>query len=102
MLEQHYSPRTPTFLHSKLESHPSPRNAWVYYCASDCPKPRQKNHYALSPAGEGEIAARNLYGLLRKLDNADYKEIHLEAAPSGNPWAEALNDRMKRAAFSTG
>jgi hypothetical protein len=42
-------------------------------------------------------AARRLFAVLRELDDAGYRRIHAER-PAGSGLAEALRDRLSRAA----
>ena len=53
--------------------------------------------FFLSEYGNLVEAARDLYDLLRRLDQAGYDQIWCETAPSGS-LGEALNDRLRRAA----
>jgi L-threonylcarbamoyladenylate synthase len=57
------------------------------------PRPPGQMHPLARPRG----AARQLFGALRALDTAGYHRIHAELAP-GPGLAEAINDRLRRAA----
>ena len=45
-----------------------------------------------------EEAARNLYSILRKIKNDNYKSIAVEKIPNVG-FGEAINDRLKRASY---
>jgi L-threonylcarbamoyladenylate synthase len=100
MLKRHYSPRTPVVLHHRLSlaevAAGNPRDAWVFAA-----RPKAKagpNVHWLDPRGDLRGAARRLFALLRRLDAAGHARIHLERIPGRAGLAEALNDRMARAA----
>jgi L-threonylcarbamoyladenylate synthase len=100
LLTRHYSPRTPLVLHRRIE----PKDvraghgrgqAWLFIT-----KPRNlagTNIHWLDPRGSLRGAARRLFGALRSLDAGGFKTIHAELAP-GDGLAEAINDRLRRAA----
>lgn len=100
MLKRHYSPRTPVLLHERLTlaevTAGNPRDAWVFAA-----RPGRKtgpNVHWLDPRGDLRGAARRLFALLRRLDASGHARIHLERIPGHAGLAEALNDRMARAA----
>ncbi len=97
-LERHYSPQTATILRRVFPKKMSARDAWVHFRSGDTSTAQGENHFVLSPQGDGETAAKSLYRLLRDLDGRGYRAIQLQQVPSDNPWAETLNDRMRRAA----
>lgn len=99
-LDRHYSPKKPTRLWKRFPKHMSPREAWVHFENSQPIAPSTLNHFCLSSEGRGEEAAKNLYRMLRQLDNDVFQKINLERIPVENSWAETLNDRMNRAATS--
>jgi L-threonylcarbamoyladenylate synthase len=119
LLARHYSPRTPLVLHKKIPSGLAAKSgmdeAWLFFA-----QPRGlagPNIFCLDARGDARRAARKLFGLLRQLDgpsfakasafaeaSADkpagrrgFKKIHAELAP-GRGLAEAINDRLRRAA----
>lgn len=99
MLSRHYSPRTPVELHARLVPGrarlSAPDEAWLFFA-----QPRDvpgENIFALSDHGDPQQAAKRLFGILRRLDDAGYARIHAELAPGGG-LAEAINDRLRRAA----
>lgn len=100
LLSRHYSPIKPTKLWDRFPEIRSEAEAWVHFRTPRSLSSIQTPHFCLTPDGDGEAAARRLYRLLRELDEGSFSGINLEKAPSRNPWAEVLNDRMKRAAAS--
>lgn len=98
-LPRHYSPRTPATLHEKISppaAARSPANeAWVFFARPT--RLRGKNIFWLDDRGRLEVAARRLFGTLRRVDTAGFARIHLERAP-GDGLADAINDRLRRAA----
>lgn len=98
MMERHYSPRKITKLWERFPQKRAQTQAWVYFGPSG-PRGRWgRNHLNLSPRGSGQEAAKNLYRILRELDDSEFEKINLQRIPPACRWAEALNDRMKRAA----
>lgn len=94
MLKRHYSPHTPITLHERLTGEPGPREAFVYFRK---PKTSGPAIFWLHPRGNLAAAARTLFAMLRRLDAAGFKRLHMELAPGGG-LAEAINDRLRRAA----
>ncbi len=100
MLKRHYSPRTPVTLHERLSAKAvttgGKKDAWVF--AARPKGVTGDNIFWLDPRGDLRGAARRLFALLRRPDNAGHTRIHLEKIPDHAGLAEALNDRMARAA----
>jgi L-threonylcarbamoyladenylate synthase len=99
LLARHYSPRTPLILHKKISAglvaKSGTAEAWLFFA-----KPRGPagpNIFWLDARGDAHRAARRLFGLLRTLDGHGFEKIHAELAP-GHGLAEAINDRLRRAA----
>ena len=99
LLARHYSPRTPLVLHKKISASLAAKSgaeeAWLFFA-----QPHGltgPNIFWLDARGDAPRAARKLFGLLRKLDEFGFKKIHAELAP-GRGLAEAINDRLRRAA----
>jgi L-threonylcarbamoyladenylate synthase len=98
LLKRHYSPRTPVVLHERLgaaawrEGRAGEAYLFVSKPAGRCPA----NVFWLDARGELRGAARRLFSVLRKLDEAGFTRIHAELAP-GTGLAEAINDRLRRA-----
>jgi L-threonylcarbamoyladenylate synthase len=99
MLKRHYSPNTPVTLHERLAAKTWQKSraneAWLLLA-----KPRGKvpaNIFWLDDSGKLSGVARTLFGKLRELDRAGFQRIHAELA-SGGGLADAINDRLRRAA----
>lgn len=64
-------------------------------------KPRQargKNVFWFDAKGNLRGVARRLFAVLRKLDEAGFTRIHVEQASGVDGLADAINDRLRRAA----
>jgi len=97
MLARHYSPRTPVVVHQTLPRGAA-RTAGDAWVAVARPAGRVgKNIFWLDPRGDLRGAARRLFALLRELDRGRFKKIHVELACGGG-LADAINDRLRRAA----
>ena len=59
-------------------------------------KKTSKSYYYLSKTKNLKQAAKNLYKILRKIKNKNYKSIAVEKIPNIG-FGEAINDRLKRA-----
>lgn len=97
MLARHYSPRTPVVLHKKIAAgqRRDTDEAWVFLA-----KPAGRsghNVFWLDVHGDLRGAARRLFDTLRRLDDGRFKRIHVELAHGGE-LADAINDRLQRAA----
>ena len=95
LLARHYSPHTPVVLHAALPDRRTLNDAWIFVA-----RPAGKsagNVFWLDARGELHGAARRLFALLRRLDGGRWKKIHAELARGGG-LAEAINDRLRRAA----
>ena len=99
LLARHYSPRTPLVLHKKLSpalaAKGNAAEAWLFFAQP--PGPASRNIFWLDARGDARRAAHRLFGLLRTLDGRGFRKIHAELAP-GHGLAEAINDRLRRAA----
>lgn len=98
LLARHYSPRTPVMLHARMSvpgRSAAAGEAWVFQR-----RPRGRlpaNVFWFDARGRLPGVARRLFGLLRRLDTLQLKRIHVELARGGG-LAEAINDRLRRAA----
>jgi L-threonylcarbamoyladenylate synthase len=99
LLKRHYSPKTRVMLHQKLSisqaRRSQPDEAWLFLR-----KPvhtSAPNIQWLDSHGDLRQVARRLFAKLRKLDASNFSVIHVERA-SGSGLAEAINDRLRRAA----
>lgn len=99
MLTRHYSPRTPALLHKHIRGRDvtasSEKEAWVFVARPS--QLRGPNIFWLSERGDLREVAKKLFRTLRELDSANFDFIHLELT-SGDGLAEAINDRLRRAA----
>lgn len=97
LLARHYSPRTPLELHAEFPLHRSfsATEAWVSL-AKPAGKPA-KNRFWFDTDGDLRGIARRLFATLRRLDDGRFARIHVELA-HGDGLADAINDRLRRAA----
>ena len=99
LLARHYSPRTAVTLHARISpavAAKSPASdAWIFVT-----KPRGltgKNIFWLDERGNLHGVARRLFATLRRVDALGFARIHVELA-RGEGLADAINDRLRRAA----
>ena len=100
-MARHYSPRTRVVLHPGLTLEKAvrgPQNAaWLFIGRPGTLGRLPANVFWLDPLGDLKLAARRLFSTLRELDDGGFSSIHVER-PSGGGIAEALLDRLVRAA----
>lgn len=100
-LKAHYAPRTPLQILPRqdilrmADEHRKGRIAVVAFSAPDTPPGPDVDW--ISGARDPEAYARELYALLRHLDEQAYSGIVLEQPPALPEW-QAVNDRIGRAA----
>ena len=98
-LARHYSPHTAVTLHPRLPDRKTTGRAtdeaWIFLGKPK--RARGKNIFWLDAKGDVPRAARRLFSVLRRLDEAGFRKIHAELA-RGAGLAEAINDRLRRAA----
>lgn len=94
-LASHYAPRRPVRLDA---GDPAPDEAFLAF--GDVPAGGAVSSN-LSPSGDLEEAARNLFAMLRELDRDDVRAIAVAPIPRDG-LGEALNDRLARAAAERG
>ncbi len=99
LLLRHYSPKARVVLHDRLDLQTAQAGpateAWVFL-----KKPKgtlTPRIFWLDETGELKGAARRLFARLRQLDESGFATLHFERA-CGNGLAEAINDRLTRAA----
>lgn len=95
LLARHYSPRTPVVLHDRLPAPAIANEAFIFLRKPSGKQP--PNIYWLDARGELRGVARRLFATLRAADSGGYRRIHIERA-SGDELADAINDRLRRAA----
>lgn len=96
-LTRHYSPRTPVVLHARLHVRGPSDEAWLFLAKPQRTAKARRNVFWLSKDGNLRSAAKTLFATLRQLDTRAFRKIHVELAKSGH-LAEAINDRLRRAA----
>lgn len=98
-MQRHYSPQARVVLHDRLNvgqvaaGHDT--EAWVFLKRP--PGKKGRHLYWLAVQGKAPAVAKRLFSLLRELDQAGYARIHVELM-QGTGLAEAINDRLRRAA----
>lgn len=97
MLTSHYAPRTPLKIITADDTNFDNRTGFLGFDAYH-PLIPKNNQLLLSPSGDIYEAARNLYASLRLLDKLGLEVIYCSLI-TGIPGAEALNDRLRRAAI---
>jgi L-threonylcarbamoyladenylate synthase len=105
MLKRHYSPKTPLTLFDDAAvspvAQPNAANEAVVFFARPRgelpPWAAGKEIFSFSESGKSEEAARNVFSLLRALDEKKFARIYVQRAPNGGI-GEAINDRLGRAA----
>lgn len=99
LLARHYSPRLPLTLFRSRPHAVGVGEAVVYFGPGFVPASATGNHiFTLSRDGTGASAARRLFSLLRELDGGVWSRVHIQLPPVKDPWAPALEDRLRRAA----
>jgi len=100
LLKRHYSPNTPIVLHERLGradvAAGKPGEAWVFLAKP--PGARGGEIFWLDARGDLRGVARRLFALLRRLDHAGFTTLHFECPASDEGLAQAINDRLRRAA----
>ena len=102
MLTKHYSPRARVVLREcgeapRLEEKFSAKEIAVVWLKRPAEETAAATDFWLSEDGGMETVARNVFGLLRQLDQAGFREVHMELAEEKGLGA-AVNDRLRRAA----
>jgi L-threonylcarbamoyladenylate synthase len=99
---RHYSPHTPIVIQARLSERQAARSgpgeAWLFLARPAVL--RGPNIFWLDARGDLRGAGRRLFAMLRRLDEGQFGKIHAEFA-RGEGLAEAINDRLRRAAASS-
>ncbi len=97
MIKSHYAPRKPLLIQSSVSSQLEEPNK-VGFLGFQFPHPTipAQNQLILSPTGNFDEAAKNLFSYLRQLDNLDIDYILTEYLPEEG-LGRAINDRIRRA-----
>jgi L-threonylcarbamoyladenylate synthase len=97
MLTQHYSPNTPIDLFDQGDRPQgmSDADAMLFNVKPKGDLPT--NVFWLSESGDLKEIAHNLFNLIQKLDQSNYKKLHVERAVDTDVGV-AINDRLSRAA----
>ncbi len=100
LLKRHYSPRTPVVLHDHASDSAwrkaRPDEAWLL-TVKPVGRALPENVFWLDTRGRLPDAARRLFAQLRALDGRGFSKIHAELVAGGG-LADAINDRLRRAA----
>lgn len=94
-MKSHYAPRTPLVLGLPPAEPPADLRAGLL--AFSRSRPEFVAQEVLSPTGDLREAAANLYGAMRRLDDAGLEVIYAEAIPESGLGA-ALMERLRKAA----
>lgn len=101
MLARHYSPRTPIILHGRLDAETLaklPMTDAALLLRRPANSAADPRFFWLTDDGRLETAARNLFSVLRRLDNGAWTRIHAEIPAGAEGLAPAIRDRLTRAA----
>jgi L-threonylcarbamoyladenylate synthase len=100
MLSSHYAPRKPVrvWLPGKLVEWPEQTGALAF--DTYLPGIPEANQRRLSPTGNLNEAAKNLFGYLRELDALPVGQLYIQYVPDDG-LGRAINDRLRRAAAPT-
>lgn len=102
-MERHYSPGTPLFhFEGGMPADADSKGQAIVFLQppreSPVPVPAQAHAFWWSESGDLTEIARNLFSLLRRLDEAGYAAIHCQLPAGEEPLAVAVRDRLRRAA----
>ena len=98
---RHYSPKKPLILLDRIPSELKTDEFLIVYSQIPSSYAGRANVIALSPKGDGETAARQLFATLRNADHSSYRRILIELPPLDVASSEAIHDRLRRAAART-
>lgn len=94
MLTAHYAPHTPMFAYTPGQ--PIPEGSGFIGFSEYTEVFPAADQVLLSPGADEYEAARNLYAMLREMDNRAYRALYIEV-PEGDGLILALADRIRRA-----
>lgn len=98
-MQRHYSPHAQVVLHRRLSlpqvAKGNSSEAWLFLKRP--PGPARRHLHWFDVKGAAPVIAKRLFAVLRQLDRAGYVKIHVELM-RGKGLAEAINDRLRRAA----
>lgn len=98
-MAHHYSPKIPLFLFAEGSMPPARPDQAVLWLQRPNRQSPAANEYWLSEDGDPAQVARSLFALLRQLDRAGFASMACELpAPGSSGLAEAIRDRLTRAA----
>lgn len=94
-VKYHYSPDIPTFILSK-DSNYSSNSLLIKYSEFERDFPKC-NQIRLSPSGNLNQAATNLFRILNEANNSSFERIYIELVPNISI-GRAINDKIRKAA----
>ncbi|MEZ0610683.1 L-threonylcarbamoyladenylate synthase [Fibrella sp. WM1] len=97
MLSSHYAPRKPTSLLSDAAGYVASPTAGALVFQTYLPDIPTEQQLRLSPTGDLNEAAKNLFSYLRQLDAMPVEHIYIQPVPNEG-LGRAINDRLRRAA----
>lgn len=95
MLKSHYAPRTPLFLSNFFNKNSKKNIGYLAFQTKHSDIPFE-NQFILSPNGDLNEAAKNLFSFMRKLDAMNFDIIYTELVTEKG-LGRAINDRIIRA-----
>lgn len=98
MLDSHYAPATPLYLVDQPINRFPTGIQYIHYSSDE--KQLSPNRQVLTPSGDPEAAAQNLYRVLRKADEQQAQAILIDPIPDSF-LAPAIRDRLRRASSGT-
>ncbi|CCH02128.1 Sua5/YciO/YrdC/YwlC family protein [Fibrella aestuarina BUZ 2] len=97
MLSSHYAPRKPTALLNDAAGYVASPTAGALVFNDYLPNIPTEQQLRLSPTGDLNEAAKNLFSYLRQLDAMPVERIYIQPVPDEG-LGRAINDRLRRAA----
>ena len=97
MLLSHYAPTKMLFLADDVDEAPSTNHRTAYLVLQN--KKNLIDHFGLSSDGDLREAAKNLFAMMRELDEDDRYDVIIAEKMPESGLGLAINDRLKRAAY---